>query len=185
MKSNNLLVLVGFAVAWPGCAGPSTVYHYDSLADFERLQTYAWLPVQMPGSGNRFVEGIFTSATDAALQAKGYREVTENPDFRVSMYLGKITRSEVTDPGYRAEGWEGAVHTHIYEEGTLIMDILEGSTGKVIWHGKATQPMNTGASQAEMEQAHHEAIAALLRNFPPPQPGSAKGAGALAHVRGR
>lgn len=182
MRPTRLLIPLAVFVA--SCAGPSTVYHYDSVADFGQLSTYSWMPVQMPGPGNRFVEGIFADATDRVLQAKGYREVAENPDFILSMYLGKVTRSEVTDSGYRSEGWEGAVHTHIYEEGTLILDILEGRTKKVIWHGKATQPMNINVSQEEMVRAHNEAIERLLAKFPPPEVTGAKGAGPLSRVRG-
>ena len=105
---------------------------------------------------------------DRVLQAKGYSEVTDGPDFIISMYLGMLTRSEITDSGYRAGGWKGPVHVHTYEEGALIVDVLEARTRKVIWHGRATEAMSTGARQQAMTEAHDHAVETLLEYFPPP-----------------
>jgi hypothetical protein len=168
MKSPPLHVALGLAAILASCSSVRTSYQYDTGADFAGLHTYAWLPIQMTEPGNRFVEDIFRRAMDRVLQAKGYSEVTDGPDFIISMYLGMLTRSEITDSGYRAGGWEGPVHVHIYEEGALIVDVLEARTRKVIWHGRATQAMSTGARQQAMTEAHDHAVDTLLEYFPPP-----------------
>jgi hypothetical protein len=168
MKNPPVHMALSVAVILASCSSLRTSYQYDAGAGFAELHTYAWLPIQMTEPGNRFVEDIFRRAVDRVLQAKGYSEVSDSPDFMISMYLGMITRSEIIDSGYRAEGWEGASHVHIYEEGTLIMDVLEASTRKVIWHGRATEAMSIEARQEAMTEAHNHAVEALLEHFPPP-----------------
>ena len=165
---NSLCTALSLAALCAGCTSLRTSFHYDSLVDFAKLETYAWEGVRMSEPENPMVRESFKRAVDAGLQARGYQEVSENPDFRISMYLGKLSRSQIIDSGYRAEGWVGAVHTHTYEEGNLILDVRDASGGMVIWHGKATEVMNTDASREAMATAHNFAVEALLEHFPPP-----------------
>jgi hypothetical protein len=55
----------------------------------------------------------------------------------------------------------------IFEEGTLILDIIDGPKRQICWRGIARAEINRQNSAAKRDQRLREAVGELLKKFPP------------------
>ena len=110
-------------------------------------------------------------AAAAELGARGFAFNETAPDFRVAMHGGTKTRVRVTDSGYRygpGPWWGGhGVDVYQYEEGTLILDVVDAKSNELIWRGTATGVVNPDATPEQKEKQIREAVTKMLANFPP------------------
>jgi hypothetical protein len=170
----------------------SVTSDYDPSASFADLKTFSWLPEpdertqesRIPKDS--FVHQRICTAVEKELTSKGFQQQTSGvPDFQVGYHvtLDKQTNVAVLNnhygysPGwawrygyaYRPYGYVGAPETYVYQydEGTLILDIVDPKTNQLIWRGSATDEVNLSAT-AEMKQKQiNEAVTRLLEKFPP------------------
>ncbi len=179
-------------VLWPlllmlllgACATPVAV-DYDEKVDFTRLHTFALLPPPPPRTDdprldNPLLIQRILSVLREALLARGYREVQEDPDFRVSFQLG--LRQGVESTGgvsigfgtYGGHGGIGMVYGYpgydvsSYEEGVLTIDILAPDK-TLIWRGTASQRLSETGSRTpeESKREIRRIVDAILQRFPP------------------
>ena len=174
-----------------GCSTLEVSSDFDPKADFANLETYNWLdePQKPTGDpridGNTLLENRIHGAVDRELAARGYRKVDSNPDFLVAYHVSLDRRQSVQTlnsyygygPGwgygygasYRPGYWAGAPETYVYEyeEGTLIVDIVNPHNKELMWRGSATDEVNFKSTpekdQAQIDNAVHE----MLERFPP------------------
>lgn len=177
------------AMAGSACSpGIRVVSDYDPDADFSALQTFAWLPVPPPKTGDpradsAILAGRVRRAAVADLSGKGFREVAPDakPDFYV-FYQAAVDdkiRVQSTPAYYGYRGWWGyggypmpmGTHTtvHQYELGTLILDIVDRERDDLIWRGSGQAKMrrNDTRTSSERDRDMKEAVAAIFENFPP------------------
>lgn len=180
--------VVGGAVAtWMlACApGLKVQTDYNPSADFSRLQTFAWLPISPPPTGDHradsaILAGRVRRAVSADLKAKGYREVPADagPDFYVAYQAAIDQKIDVrsTPAYYGYGGWWGypvamgsTTTVNQYETGTLILDIVDRERDDLIWRGsgQARLRKNDTRTSAERDQAMTETVTAILADFPP------------------
>jgi hypothetical protein len=111
------------------------------------------------------------AAVEAGLKAKGYLQAEGAPDFLVATYVGRQSRIQVTDWGYgygpRGAWYGGGVDVYQYEQGSLVLDIVDARTKKLVWRGTATAIIDPGASPEERTKRINEAVAKMLEDFPP------------------
>lgn len=136
-----------------GCA-VAPPHEFDETANFARLETFQWLepkygdddvsvshPVlQSPLLGNR----VRNAVTDV-LEASGYRAVEEDPDFYVTFHTAQSESerrgSTYVQLGYgRYSPYFGSgvlldLTPREFQEGTLIIDVLDGDSEELIWRG--------------------------------------------------
>lgn len=135
-------------LAIAGCSPAITVYHdYDKSIDFTSYQTFDWkmdLDVesrQNPLYYNELTDMRIREAVDEALAAKGYNKTIVNPDFQIHYHIMVEDKSIATlDPlGHNYDAyWLGTTATaYQYKEGTLIIDLMDADTNKLIWRGWA------------------------------------------------
>lgn len=152
--------------------------HHDPDQDFSGLQTYEWkegaggVRGELRLEGNRMLDRRIKSIIDEALHDRGYRRVEGgNPDFQIGYVAaleGKVAYGTVDDYfRYRRRAvWVTGVETVEYDEGTLVLDISDGSTGDPIWRGSAEAELHDD-SREYREQKLREAVTRLLDRFPP------------------
>ncbi len=58
---------------------------------------------------------------------------------------------------------------HTVTQGTLVIDLVDASTGELVWHGWAHDTLDPTLTTEERERKVEEAVAAILARFPPPQ----------------
>jgi hypothetical protein len=124
-------------------------------------------------------------AIDEALRLRGYQLRTSGPvDFLVA-YSNEIQREHRTvgSPvsvgiGYGSyvgsgvgigTGWYGPSHstTRTVPKGTLVIDVLEAETRKVVWRGWAK---DTLTASGDPRGAIFDAVGRILAQFPPASP---------------
>ena len=179
------------ATSVAGCSTMEISYDYDPKADFTGLKTYDWLaePQKPTGDpridGNTILETRIHEAVDAGLAARGFRKVTSDPDFLVAYHVSLDKRQSVQTlnnyygygPGwgygygasYRPGVWAGAPETYVYEyeEGTLILDIVNPRNKELIWRGSAQDEVHFKTSPEKEQTQLDEAVHKMLEKFPP------------------
>ena len=167
------------------CSSVSTSYDFDPDADFARLSSYSWWSdakgkpeSSADEAGSPLVLERIRRATDGHLAAAGYKRVSSNPDFLVVARTGSRDRTRVTSTpsryggghgpyGYRYWDGGGGVDVYQYEEGSLVLDIVDAKTNKLLWHGVAKAVVPEGRKPEEITKLVNEAVEALMKDFPP------------------
>jgi hypothetical protein len=152
---------------------------HDPGANFAALRTYAWLQKTSeaprdPRLDNDLLDSRVHSAVNDELYAKGYREAAENPDFRVTYHVMVQSKFDVQSfPVYYGYGYGrlGApgpdVRVTEYEQGTLILDLVDSATNDLIWRGSAQARIDPNRSPQERTKLIRDAVHAMLEHFPP------------------
>ncbi|HVG64299.1 MAG TPA: DUF4136 domain-containing protein [Hyalangium sp.] len=166
------------------CAGIETSTNYDpnAVGTLSQYRTYAWLP-EPKGADmrvyNDIVEARVKQAVDQEMQARGYRLVDQNPDFKLGWHGAIDQKLDVgTMDTYYGYGWgpwyspyyAGTVpHTYVreYEEGTLILDVVDAASNKLVWRGTAQAELSADASAEDRQRKLHDAVNKILEDFPP------------------
>ncbi|MEX0288519.1 MAG: DUF4136 domain-containing protein [Flavobacteriaceae bacterium] len=150
-----------------------TTAEYDQNANFKSFQDYKFLMEASVSDtyDNHSTENkrAFENAIHKELKSKGLEE-TETPDLFVNFFVVDEHKSEsVTQTSYRDQHYGGMTHldTYIkdYEQGTIIVDLVDASSKKLVWRGVGTGII-TG-KQKDMEKTINEAVKAVLSQYPP------------------
>lgn len=115
---------------------------YDRQADFARCATYAWSKGQP--AENPFVDKRIVEAVDAALAARGWRKVEENPGCYVA-YQASVKEEkslQVWESGWRFRGGLSSVDVKTVLNGMLVVDIADPSSRQLIFRGVATDTIS-------------------------------------------
>ncbi len=158
---------------------------YDPTADFSALETYRWAQRQRtddldPRVYNDLVTGRVQRAFNQVLQEKGFREVSAgNPDFWIAWHGdidGKMSLTTVNSGYGYGWGWYGyggmgmsSSQTYVNEwnEGTLLIDIVEAAKDQLIWRGSATMELREGGTPEQSDANAYSVAQKLLKSFPP------------------
>ncbi len=122
---------------------------FDRDSDFGHYRTYSWEKVQTQDP--LWVDRI-KEAVNSALAAKGWTKVDSGGD--VAVIAVESTQNQQTlntfydgfGGGWRWRGFGGFGDTtttvDTYKVGTLVVDLFDASTKKLIWRGSATDTLS-------------------------------------------
>jgi hypothetical protein len=112
---------------------------------------------------------------------KGLKETGSNPDLMVNAMTILKDKQEVTATtnyygyggAYRPYGYYGGAgasgyttyNTYEYKDGSLIIDIVDAKTNKMIWEGVGNKDIDKAPKNPE--EAIAKAVASIMANFPP------------------
>jgi hypothetical protein len=180
MRMGFSLTMALVTVTVVGCTRVSVSTDYDHAMDFGALHTYAWRPGEQPQTGDPRFDGPFLdkcirTAVDRGLASKGYRPAAAGttPDFLVGYYAAVRYQTSVqtmhTWYGPNVSGWGGwpETYAHHYEEGTLLIDVIDPGTMKLLWRGRGSGVVDPRASPTKREKRIDEAVDRILAEFPP------------------
>jgi len=155
------------------CSGISTNYDYDLSYDFAKLKSYRWADIPSKADADPLVVQRVGSAVETQLKTKGYQLAEGQPDFLVATYVGRHTRIQVTDwgYGYGHARWYGGGGLDVYEydQGSLVVDIVDARTKQLVWRGTATGIVDPGATPEDRTKKINKAVAKMFEDFPPPK----------------
>jgi len=184
-------VMILALLALTGCTTMSSHADWDTSANFRTLETYSWVPGQQPLTGdpridnNALLDQRVRQATDTALSSRGYLKTDSNPDFWVSYSAAieeKISTTTMPSYGYTTPyigpygnvrydyggAWStGTTSVTSYDEGTLILDIADAKTKRLIWRGTVSDATNPSRSPEKKQQVIDAAVAKAFADFPP------------------
>ncbi len=189
MKSKILLAALG-ASSLAACSTMhvNTTAAPNAAQTAARYHTYAWEPAPAKQADeshkNPFVGEKIKEAADAQLGAKGYRKVdpSASPDFLVGWHATSQEKTRVEDvnpywgygwgPAFGPPvGWGGAagpgVNVTQYEQGTLILDVVDAASNQLVWRGDAKADLGNNPSSGKEQKKIDEAVKKILSSFPP------------------
>jgi hypothetical protein len=180
--------LVSVAALSLACETVRVRTDYDSAVDFAPLRTFAWIDPPLkeeardegavgtdPFTHNTLLDKRVRDEVEAYLASHGYRPARpgESPDFllRYEVVSQQITRdtpvfvsSGFGRFGYGAGSGIGYSQPTTYQEGTLILDVIDPNTHQLLWRGWGTSQTR----DANMEPKRvKKTVAAILARFPP------------------
>ncbi len=185
--------LVAVSVLLAACSsGVSIDQDYNQATDFSQLKTYHWYDVsqgQKNTHGNDILDERIRQAVDRELQAKGFQQVTSGDvDFSVNYSITTQAKTDIRSyntyggmaPGFTFGYGTGhyrygysmmystapEVQTIHYEEGTFVLDIINGGD-KLVWRGTAVGRLKKNLSVEEKRQAINNVVGKVLDGFPP------------------
>lgn len=181
----SMLVLLVLSALTLACSGIVVDSDYDPSADFTQLRTWSWLPDAGKSDAPRLDSGLLDSRIRAAvkseLDTKGYTLATSRtPDFQVTYHVsveGKLDVNTVYRDyprggygrvGHHRGGW-GYAETSVreYDEGTLLLDILQSGSGALLWRGSAVATVREESSPENRTKRINAAVKKILERFPP------------------
>jgi len=145
---------------------------YDRNANFGQYKTYTWEQVK---TKNDLLVDRIKNAVDNALQAKGWTQVDSGGD--VSVVAMAMTRDEQTlttfydgfGGGWRWRGFgdfgEAITTTDTYKVGTLVIDLFDTKTKKLLWRGSASDTLSN-SSDKNIKKLN-KGVQKMFRHFPP------------------
>ena len=78
------VIMFVFLAACSSTPTPDVNYDYDVGVDFAAFKTYNWLPLTASSTEGEWIAKRIKLEVDTQLQAKGFTEVSENPDFLIT-----------------------------------------------------------------------------------------------------
>jgi len=143
-------------------------YDYDHHVDFSRYKTYSWAKIEMPDDlWNERVQ----EAVDRVLSAKGWTKIPDGGD--VSIVAVGLTKEKPTlhtfYNGFDGWMWGGfgdeTTVIEDYKVGTLVIDMFDNSTKKLIWRGSASDVLSD-KPEKNIEKLN-KAVEKMFEHFPP------------------
>ena len=195
MNIRFLLVwlVLGLGLLAAGCAGPSKVLtDFDPSADFPAFRTFAFTGLTDKDQGGVLDNSLLRKRLEAMvgqqLTTKGLQRVgsEERSDLLVHFWVGMKDKQRVESTGmpagayggrygwgpnypyggrYGAGGYGGDVTTYEYQEGTLIVDLVESSKKELVW--RATIVGTLSGSQEENLKMADTGVAKAFEDYPP------------------
>ena len=184
MHCRRTTCVVILALCLSACNAFKVKTDYDQTANFPSFKTFAFAgPAEMNKGGiydNSLMQKRIESAVVRQLVGKGLRQVPldEPQDLRVHYWVGVQDKQRLESGGtsvgvargpYGGYGWGagygGGVTTVDYQEGTLILDLIEPTKKQLVW--RATIVGTLQDSTQENVELGNEAIAKAFQNYPP------------------
>jgi hypothetical protein len=171
------------------CGPPSTQYRhdYDPGVDFAQLKTWNWAERTPSGDDdarvyNRVTMGRVRTAIERNLRAKEFTRTEVDPHFLVAWH-GAIQggMSAVAISGHYGYGWGwyggGGTRTFVneWDEGTLLVDIVDAPSNQLIWRGVAAGTIDETRTPQEAQAFLDRAVARILVSFPPASSDASEG----------
>lgn len=181
------LLFSGLAVILLAACATRPPHEFDRQANFAELRSFQWLEPEYTQEGVNVSHPVLDSpllgrrvkqAVVSALEAKGYRqaEAEAEPDFYVTYHTAQSRQEYRRGGGSYMQLGYGTFRPRFgtsvvvdmwprtFNEGTLIIDIVEAETGNLVWRGWR----DTELTRRNFDEARvNEAVRYVLSAFPP------------------
>jgi hypothetical protein len=176
------LAAIGAAFMLSACSGISTSNDYDPSVDFTKFSTYTWLDTEGDDI-DAITDSRIKSSIDGVLIAKGFQKGGEGADLAVGYQVTTAERRSYNTVntgwgggyGMGGYGWGGygmsmgtsTTYENVWEEGSLLIGMFDGSSKNLVWTGTATAAIDQNRSPQERQQLIDDAVDKMMRDFPP------------------
>ncbi len=189
IKMKLFALLAGLMIIY-SCSRRNIYIDYDPDISFTNLKSYSWVPGTPTKTGNikldsnSLMHSRIKTEIDNWLKAHGYEKQHQaQADFLVTYYVTVEKKTEVLvindyygypgdwDYGYYGyHGYGGGFsreYVNEYDYGTLIIDIVNSKTQKLMWRGTVGGQVYESERPKKKIARIAKAVDRILRNFPP------------------
>jgi hypothetical protein len=183
MKSLVNIGILAFLLSAAGCSSKLKVTSdYDKAIDFNQYRTFSLHLVPEPEkqSISQLNRDRIYNAVKNEMQKKNFKE-SASPDMMVHVAAIVKNKQSVSSNTnyygyggyYRPYGWGGAggmssgyttYNVEDYKEGSIIIDIVDAKTEKLIWEGVGNKEIDT---PKDPDAAIQNAVATIMASYPP------------------
>ena len=165
-----VLVLIGVMLMFAGRSSAQDVKtDYDRDANFTQYKTYSWEQVQ---TKDPLMVDRIKSAVNGTLAAKGFMEVPSGGDLSI-VAIETTKNQQSLDTFYNGFGggwrWGGfgdaTTTTENYKVGTLVVDLFDTNTKKLLWRGSASDTLSN-KSEKNIDNLD-KGVEKMFKKFPP------------------
>jgi len=170
-------IVVALAVALSGCATGMTAGAYvDRGLDFSRYRTFEWgVPDSLPTGDPRldqdpYFNDRFMGAVERGLATRGLVLTDGSPDLRIHYHasVSRLLDANRLDAEYGSCVGEDCSNRVVeYEAGTLVLDIIDARTERLVWRGWARDSLEDVLGDRErLEKMVDDAVGRMLQRLP-------------------
>ena len=138
----------------------------DPAAPFATYRTYAW--VAGTAAPNPLSEQRLHTSVDARLAGRGLEMNPATPDVFVATHVTTKERKELIASGFGWGPWWGGgggyASVETYVDGTLVLDVYDARTKKMVWRGVATATASD--TPAKNTAKMNKALDKMFERFP-------------------
>ena len=171
MKMQRVVfVFIGLMLLFAGRSSAADVKtDYDRNTNFAQYKTYSWERVQ---TRDPLMVDRIKSAVNGSLAAKGLTEVPTGGD--LSIVAIEVTHNQQTldtfynnfGGGRRFGGFgDATTTTETYRVGTLVVDLSDPATKKLVWRGSASDTLSD-KSEKNIDNLD-KGVVKMFKKFPP------------------
>src|SRR5215510_179318 len=136
----------------------------DPAAPFATYKTYAWTPGT--ASAISLTEQRIHDGVNAQLKGKGMTQVDSNSNVFVATHVTTHTVPQIIADGFGPWGFGGGMATvQTYTEGSLIVDLYDAATRKMVWRGVATSTVSNNPEKTP--EKIDKALRKMFGRYPP------------------
>ena len=160
------MTLVLFVAAM-GCTNASVKTDFDPSRDFTTFQTYSWmeLPLGTTYDATGKLHDHIQKTIDDELKANGLSLVADSPDLVVMYYGNKSSKVALSQSQYQNKSPMSG--TMPYDEGTLVVDLIDPASDKIVWRGTAEGIMPEASNLDDKFKFIDKGVADMFKKYPP------------------
>lgn len=181
MKRGLPAILIVF-LAIGTAAAQKFSYDYDRSLDFQKFRTFSWMPnITPPMPMNvqpEVVDRWIRQAVEEQLTAKG---MTQSDPAQADLMISYLTFAQATMSSQEADAqdinrlpyghWRPFAATlpdsRLRTEGTLIVDLVDPKTQKLVWRGQVKDAMKDPGNPDKLRKKIEKLAPKLFKKFPP------------------
>jgi len=155
---------------------------YDKAANFGSYKTFAVYNLKSTNSVSALNADRIINAIKAEMKKKGFTEVADNADLGVNAVTIMKDKTQITansnyygyGGAYRPYGYYGGggmasgtttYNTYDYKDGSLIIDIVDMKTQKLVWQGTGNAEIDK--TPKDPDEFISSTVTKILAAFPP------------------
>ena len=166
-----LLLIVGVSVV----VAQDVTYNFDQDTDFLKFKTYKWVSIKNAQQVDDIAARQITAAIDAELAKKGLVKTdADNADLYVGYQTAigsqKQWNAYNTAWGYGPRWGGGGMSTatsSTIRTGQLDLDMYDSANKRLVWRGTVSKTLDPNAKPEKRQKNLDNAVAKLLKNYPP------------------
>lgn len=167
-----MLRIIAFVIlaVFTGCSSIDVSTDFKADNDFTGYKTFAWMKEDAPGKEYAYegpLDEQIRSAVDTQLESSGLTRADGPADVLVVYHAGGEQQVEAADWGYGGWWGRGGGEENTYHKGTLIVDLIDAATRKLVWRGTATKALSGEPSPGTQKDTIDKAVEKMFKKYPP------------------
>jgi hypothetical protein len=171
-------VMVVLGLTMSACATMNVSSHVERGLDIKQYHTWEWAPPDaLPETdarlNNSFFQDHFQGAVEREFAARGFTQTVSEgdvPDLRVH-YHANISSQMTVNEGDQTVGacYDENCKVRVFDDevGTIVIDVVDGHTNRLIWRGWAQNPVEGVLNNpGRFQQRIQEAVTRMFARFP-------------------